>query len=66
MKLDKEKLLLALAEACMNPYDLCAQTGIQYQTYRRIIGGQRCKTATAGKIAKALGISVKDIILQED
>lgn len=62
MIVNNSKLQIALASACMNPYDLCAKIDISYQTYRRILTGKRCKTATVGKIAKALNVQVQDII----
>ena len=62
MTINKNKLLVALANACMNPYDLCKAVNIQYQTYRRITNGNNCKPATVGKIAKALNVSVEEII----
>lgn len=65
MKIDNSKLQIALATACMNPYDLCKAIGIQYQTYRRISAGFNCKPATVGKIAKALKCDVTEIIEKE-
>jgi len=62
MIINKSKLEIALATACMNPYDLCKKTEIQYQTYRRIASGNNCKPATIGKIAKALDIPVEKLI----
>ena len=62
MIVNNSKLQIALASACMNPYDLCAKIDISYKTYRRISTGKRCKTATVGKIAKALNVQVQDII----
>lgn len=62
MKINNSKLQIALATACMNPYDLCKAVNIQYQTYRRISSGNNCKPATVGKIAKALGVDVTEII----
>lgn len=62
MIVNNSKLQIALASVCMNPYDLCAKIDISYQTYRRISTGKRCKTATVGKIAKALNVQVQDII----
>lgn len=62
MIVNNSKLQIALASACMNPYDLCVKIDISYQTYRRISTGKRCKTATVGKIAKALNVQVQDII----
>lgn len=46
----------------MNPYDLCKEVNIQYQTYRRISAGHNCKPATAGKIAKALNVPVEQLV----
>lgn len=62
MLVNKEKLQIAMATACMNPYDLCAAVGMQYQTYVRITNGKNAKPATIGKIAKALKVAVTDII----
>jgi len=62
MKLNKTKLLIALANACMNPYDLCKAVGMQYQNYRRIANGGNCKPATVGKIAKALNVDVTELL----
>lgn len=62
MKVNFQKLQIALATACMNPYDLCKEIDIQYQTYRRIAAGKNCKPATVGKIAKALNVPVTEII----
>lgn len=40
MVVNNSKLQIALASACMNPYDLCAKVDISYQTYRRISTGK--------------------------
>lgn len=65
MNVNFQKLQIALATACMNPYDLCKEISIQYQTYRRIATGSNCKPATVGKIAKALNVPVTDLIENE-
>lgn len=62
MRVNKQKLKIAMASACLNPYALCKAASIQYQTYRRLEAGKNCKTATIGKIARTLGASVTDII----
>lgn len=62
MRLNKSKLLIALANACMNPYDLCKATGMKYQNYRRVANGNNCKPATVGKIARALGVDVTELL----
>lgn len=61
MKLDKKKYMLARARACMGQKDLEA-AGIPKGTLCRIIGGGNMRPETAGKIAKALGIKVTEIL----
>lgn len=65
MTLNKGRIEIALAKACLNPYDLCAKIGMQYQNYHRIVNGGESKPKTIGKIARALGIEVTEIIEQE-
>jgi putative transcriptional regulator len=62
MKANAQKLELAMANACMNPYDLCREANMKYQAYHRIMKGANLKPATIGRLAKALGVSVEDII----
>lgn len=57
-----EKVQLKMAERCMNPYDVCSKAEITYPSYQRIIKTGNCKLSTLGKIAKALDVSVTDII----
>lgn len=59
---NKRKLEIAMANACMNPYDLCKVAEIRYQTYQRITSGKDAKPATVGKIAKALTVPVENLI----
>lgn len=61
MLVNKEKLLLAMANACLNPIRLCERAKIQYQTFVRITNNKPCKPATLGKIAKALGVHAEDL-----
>ena len=66
MNVNKQKLEVAMANACMNPYDLCKLVEIQYQTYRRVSKGGNCKPATVGKIAKALNVKVENLVESEE
>lgn len=59
---NKRKLEIAMANACMNPYDLCKVAEIRYQTYQRITSGKDAKPATVGKIAKTLNVPVENLI----
>lgn len=62
LRISPEKVQLKMAERCMNPYDLCSAAGISYASYRRIIKAGGCKLATTGRIAKALGVDVTEIL----
>lgn len=62
LKVSQDKVQLAMARKQMNPYDLCSEASISYAAYRRIMKEGNCKIATLGKIAKALGCDVTEII----
>jgi putative transcriptional regulator len=62
MILNRKKLEVAMAGACVNAYDLCKKAGVTYYTYQRISTGKNAKPATIGKLAKALGVSVEALI----
>ena len=67
MKIDVNKVLIGLAEKGMLYKDLCSNAGISEVEFRKIRSGERNpKPATIGKIAKAIGVSVKDIIQEGD
>lgn len=61
MKLNRDKYLLARARACMGQKDLEA-AGITKGTLCRAIGGGDVRPETVGKIARALGVDVTEII----
>lgn len=61
MRIDRKKLELAKARACMGTKDLIA-TGIPKGTLCRIVSGEDARPETIGKIAKALGVDVTEII----
>lgn len=60
--LNPHKVNIAMANECLNPYDLCEKAGIQYGTYKRATQTGMVKPATAGKIAKALNVPVQDLL----
>jgi len=61
LKIDRKKLELALARACMNSQDLYLK-GIPKGTFCRAMGSKQIKPGTAGKIAKAIGCDITEII----
>lgn len=63
MRLNREKYMLARARACMGQKELEA-AGIPKGTLCRALSGN-VKPETAGKIAKALGVDVTEIIETE-
>lgn len=66
MKIDKQKILVLLAEKGMLYKDMCLKAGISEAEFRKIRSGERNpKPATIGKIALALGVSIREIIVQE-
>ena len=60
MKISKSKLDLAKARACMDTKDLVA-SGVPRGTLCRVYQSE-IRPVTAGKIAKALGVDVTEII----
>lgn len=62
MKLDLEKLKIAMAEKEVNFSRLADLAGVSKQTVSYIKNGKSCGTDVAGKLAHALGVSVKDIL----
>lgn len=66
MRIDKHKYRLACARACMNSKEVAAAAKIPRATLTTCM--QRCSgsPATIGKIARALGADVLDIIEQEE
>lgn len=64
LKIDRKKYMLARARACMGQKELEA-AGIPKGTLCTALRGN-VKPETAGKIAKALGVDVTEIIETED
>lgn len=63
MKFDKDKLLLLMAEQCINPYEFCEKAGITYMAYHKAVKGEsKPKPATIGKMARALNVKVQDLL----
>lgn len=65
MKVDKKKLELARARACMGQKEIIA-AGFPKGTYCGALNGRELKPETAGKLAKILGVDVLEIIETEE
>lgn len=62
MRTNKRKLELAMAKACMNTADLQKATKMPRPTVNNVISGKNIRPGTMGRIAKALGVDVTEII----
>ena len=63
MKVDFQKLQIAMANNCMNKSDLAIAVGISRISISKYFSGQRNpSTKTLGRIAKALNVSVADLV----
>lgn len=61
MKINRKKLDLAKARACMGSKEIEA-SGFPKGTYCGILQGREVKPETAGRLARVLGCDVTDII----
>lgn len=62
MKVNRKKLQLAMANACLNSKDLAVKAEMPRPTLNNAITGRSVRPATIGKIAKALDVPVEQII----
>lgn len=62
MKINKEKLQIAMTRACMNPKDLQEVTQMPRPTLNNAICGRGIRTGTLGRIAKALNVDPTELI----
>lgn len=66
MKIDFQKLQIAMATSCLNKSELADAAGVARITISMYFSGKRNpSTKTIGKIAKALNVPVTEIIEAE-
>lgn len=66
MKIDNQKLDLLMANECLTSEQLSKVTGVSQVSLARFRKGtQQPRPATIGKIAKALGVRVEELIETE-
>lgn len=66
MKVNRKRLELAMARACMNTADLVSASGLPSTTVQNAIVGKGVRPGTLGRIAKALGVDPTEIMEKED
>lgn len=62
MKLSRKKVELAMARAELNRNQAAEKAGMPIPSYCTAISRENCKPSTAGKIARALGVDVTEIL----
>lgn len=65
MKISRKCVEIAQAECQMNDAQLARRARLSKQTLCSVKRGENCKPTTAGKIAEALGVPVKNIVTEE-
>ena len=65
MKLNAQKIRLLLAEREMNQADLGTMLGVNRQQISEILSRETCSLKTLGRIAKALGVPVQEIVKED-
>lgn len=62
MKLSKTKILLLMADKQMTMQKVASAYGVSRERINKIINSASVRPVTAGKLAKALGVNVADIL----
>ena len=65
MKANRKKVLISMAKACLNPRELAEKTEMPRPTVNNVITGKSGSPASLGKVARALGVDVTDIMETE-
>lgn len=65
MKVDRKKLEMAMARACMNSADLPEAAGLPRATVNNAIVGKGVRPGTLGRISRALGVDPSELIAEE-
>ena len=62
MRADPKKVALLMARACIESKQIEAEADVSRQSLSRVITGKNAKPATIGRVAKALGVDVTEIL----
>ena len=65
MRLDSIKIKLLMAELEINQTVLAEKVGVSRQNISLMLCRGTCSITNAGKLAKALGVSVREIVREE-
>lgn len=62
MKINRRRILIAMAESGMTKKEIAEKANLYTQSLKTILNRGTCEPRTVGKIAKALGVSVAEIM----
>ena len=62
MRASKSRIEIAMARSCMNLDDLAKTADMPRPTVNNVISGKSVRPGTLGKIARALGVDVTEIM----
>ncbi|WP_244095668.1 helix-turn-helix domain-containing protein [Enterocloster clostridioformis] len=62
MRANQKKLQIAMAQACMNTEDVQKVSELPRPTLNNVITGRNVRPGTLGRVAKALGCKVTEIL----
>ena len=65
MKVDRKKLELAMARACMNRADLIIAAKIPENTVKNVLYGKNVRPGTLGRVARVLGVDPAELLAEE-
>lgn len=66
MRIDKRQIHIYLAEQKLTVKSLAERIGMKPQNLSNIVTRGSCKPVTAGRIADGLGVTVSDIVKEEN
>lgn len=66
MRVDRRKAEIAFARSCKSSKELINESRVVQSTFNRAMRGEDVAPATIGKIARALGVDVLDILEDEE
>lgn len=66
MRVNRKKLMLEMARKCMGTAEITKKAEMPRGTFIKVLAGENVMPATAGKVARALGVDVTEIIELED
>lgn len=65
MRADKNKTAIARARSCKSAAELIEASGLVQSTFNRAMRGVDVKPTTLGKLARALGVDVLEILADD-